>query len=112
MRALGTSRGDTELPLFREAPLVLLRLCAASERVDREVAGPSLPYRNTCTVLGMVMIPEELERFAWQFGVLRTTVMHMANPVDQPDRWRHEWAEVKELVAEIDRLHAALPPGT
>jgi hypothetical protein len=52
------------------------------------------------------------ERFAWQFGVLRTTVMHMANPVDQPDRWRHEWAEVKELVAEIDRLHAALPPGT
>ena len=92
--------------------MVLLRLCAASERVDREVPGPRLPYTNVCTLSGMVKIPEELERFAWRFGVLRTTLMHMANPVDQPDRWRHEWAEVKELVAEIDRLHAALPPGT
>jgi len=73
---------------------------------------PSLPYTNICTVLGMVMIPEELERFAWRFGVLRSTVMHMANPVDQPDRWRRGWAEVKELVAEIDRLHAELPSGT
>jgi len=59
-----------------------------------------------------MMIPEELERFTWRVGVLCSTVMHMANPVDQPDRWRQEWADLKELVAEIDRLHAALPPGT
>ena len=59
----------------------------------------------------MVMIPEELEWFAWRFGVLRSTAMHMANPVDQPDRWRQEWAELKELVAEIDRLHAELHPA-
>ena len=44
--------------------------------------------------------------------MLRSTVMQMANPFDQPDRWRQEWADLKELVAEIDRLHAALPPGT
>jgi hypothetical protein len=24
--------------------------------------------------------------------------------------WRQEWADLKELVAEIDRLHAELPP--
>jgi hypothetical protein len=85
---------------------------ALTQLLEPSDGRPSLPYTNICTVLGMVMIPEELERFAWRFGVLRSTVMHMANPVDQPDRWRREWAEVKELVAEIDRLHAELPSGT
>jgi hypothetical protein len=73
---------------------------------------PFAPNDERVYDVEMVMIPEELERFAWRVGALRSTVMHMANPVDHPDRWRQEWAELKELVAEIDRLHAALPPGT
>jgi hypothetical protein len=67
------------------------------------------PWAEVSEPDAVVMISEELERFAWRVGVLCSTVMHMANPVDQPDRWRQEWAELKELVAEIDRLHAELP---
>jgi hypothetical protein len=53
------------------------------------------------------MSPDELDQFAWKFGVYRSTITAMPHPADDLDGWRRRWAKALELADELTRLARA-----
>jgi hypothetical protein len=52
----------------------------------------------------------DVEALKHKFALFISEAQYCANPVDDLDRWRHGWARIKALTAEIDALDAPPPP--
>ena len=49
------------------------------------------------------MTPQQVEQLATRHAVFVTTASHMQHPQNHLERWRHDWAQINQLVDRIIR---------